>query len=176
MITKITTLGLIVLCGLGFLSLSNAQPAKVEGHSCPNCPANEEMKGKLEMMKGSGMMMVEPEMSLEMEKEMHKFRMKLHKEITPLRTEIEIKEMELQALWMEEKLDVEKIVKKSQEIHKIQGQIQEKEIRHQFDIYKTLKPEQQKMFRNRHRMGMGPKGRFGPRMCPMGSMGGGCCQ
>lgn len=175
MITKITTLGLIVLFCSGLLSLSNAQPARVEGHSCPDCPSKQGIKGKPEMMKGSGMMMGEPEMSMEMEQEMHKFRMKLHKEIAPLKTEIEIKEMELEALWMEEKLDVEKIVKKSQEIHKIQGQIQEKKIRHQLEIYKTLKPEQQKMFRYRHRMGMGPKGPFGPRMCHMSRMGG-CCE
>lgn len=175
MFTKITTLGLIVLFCSGLLSLNNAQPAKMEGHSCPNCPSKEGMKGKMEMMKGSGKMMNEPEMSMEMEKEMHKFRMKLHKEIAPLRTEIEIKEMELEALWMEDKLDVEKIVKKSQEIHKIQGQIQEKKIRHQFDIYKTLQPEQQKMFRYRHQMGMGPKGPFGPMMCHMGNMSG-CCE
>ena len=175
MITKITTLGLIVLFCAGLLSSNYAQPAKVEGHSCPDCPSKEGMKEKPEMMKGPGMMMVEPEMSMEMEKVMHEFRMKLHKEIAPLRTEIEIKAMELEALWMEDKLDVEKIVKKSQEIHKIQGQIQEKEIRHQFEIYKSLKPEQQKMFRNRHRMGMGPKGPFGPRMCHMSSMGG-CCE
>lgn len=181
MISRITTLSLLLILCLSFVNLSSAQPVKTEEHSCPNCPEKKAMMENPGMMVGSemmmekqGMMMGKPEFSPEQEKEIHKLKMKLHKEIAPLRTDFETKEMELQELWMDEKLDIEKIVKKVNEINKIQWQIQEKEIRHQFEIFKILKPEQQKMFRNRHRMGMGPKGRFEPRMCPMGM--GGCCQ
>ncbi|MDH5684845.1 MAG: hypothetical protein OEZ20_10300 [candidate division WOR-3 bacterium] len=166
MITRIATLGLVILLGLGFLGL-RAQPVEVKEHFCPNCPEKKEMTEKHQMMREPGMMMIEPETSLEM----HKLKIKLHKEIAPLRNELEIKELELQALWMEEKLDVEKIIKKSQEIHKIQGQIKEKEIRHQFEIYQTLKPEQQKMFRHRHRMGFGMNWGCERRMEGFG----GCC-
>jgi len=174
----IATLSFLVVLGLTLSSTIYAQ-GNNEQHSCPNCPERKAIMEDPGMMGGPGMMTEKPgmmmgkmEFSPEQEKEMHKMRMKLHKEIAPLRIDLEAKEMELQELWMDEKPDVEKIVKKVSEINKIQWQIQEKEIRHQFEIFKTLKPEQQKMFRNRHRMGMGPKGRPGPMMCPMGS----CCQ
>jgi len=168
----IAPLSILTILGIGLLGLNTAfAQVKSEQHSCPNCPEKKMMMENPGMTGGPGMMTEKPEFSPEQEKEMHKMRMKLHKEIAPLRTDLETKEMELQELWMDEKPDVDKIVKKVSEINKIQWQIQEKEIRHQFEIFKTLKPEQQKMFRNRHRMGMGPKGRFGPRKCPMGSMG-----
>lgn len=170
----IATLSLITILILGLLGLGQVYAQnKGDESSCPTCPNQMGMMEKPGVsMEQSNMMKNKPEMTPEQEKEMHKMRMKLHKEIAPLRTDLETKEMELQELWMDEKPDVEKIVKKVSEINKIQWQIQEKEIRHQFEIFKTLKPEQQKMFRNRHRMGMGPKGRPGPMMCPMGS----CCQ
>ena len=186
----IATLSILTILGVGLLGLNTAfAQAKGEGHSCPNCPGKKVMMEDPGMMGGPGGMMEkpgmmgQPEFSPEQAKEMHKMRMKLHKEIAPLRTDLETKEMELQELWMDEKPDVEKIVKKVSEINKIQWQIQEKGIRHQFEIYKTLKPEQQKMFRSRHQMGMGPKGGCGAMMnqmmCPMmnrmGGMGG-CCQ
>ena len=174
----IAALSILAILGIGLLGFNTIF---AQEHSCPNCPAKKVMKEDPGMMGGPGMMkgnpgmMETPEFSPEQAKEMHKMRMKLHKEIAPLRTDLETKEMELQELWMDEKPDVEKIVKKVSEINKIHGQIQEKEIRHQFEIYKTLKPEQQKMFRKRHQMRMDQKGRFGPMMCPMGGMGG-CCQ
>jgi Spy/CpxP family protein refolding chaperone len=172
----IATLSLIITLSLGLLGFSQVYAQnKGEELSCPNCPNQMGMMEKPGMMmEQSGMMANKPEMTPEQGKEIHKLRMKLHQEIAPLRIDIETKEMELQELWMDDKPDVEKIVKKIMEIHKLQGQIQEKEIRHEFEIYKTLKPEQQKMFRQNHRMGMGPKAGFGPRMCRMGM--GGCCQ
>ena len=191
----IATLSCLTVLGLALSSTVYAQ-ANNEQHPCPNCPEKKATMENPGMMGGPGMMMEKPGMmgqpgmmmdtiglSPEQQKGMLKMQMQLHKDIAPLKIDLETKQMELQELWMDEKPDVEKIVKKVSEINKIKWQIQEKEIRHQFEIFKTLNPEQQKMFLRRHRMGMGQGGRFGTMMnqmmCPMmnqmGSMGG-CCQ
>jgi Spy/CpxP family protein refolding chaperone len=180
----IAALSILALLGVGLSSLNTAfAQAQCEQQSCPTCPEKKAEMQNPGMMGGPGMpaekpgmMMEKMEFTSEQQKTMHKMKMKLHKEIAPLRTDLETKEMELQELWMAETPDLEQIVKKVSEINKIQWQIQEKQIRHQFDIYKILKPEQQKMFRARHMMGMGPKGQMGPMRCPMGGMGGCQCQ
>lgn len=188
----IATLGVSVILILGLFGLGQVYAQnKGEGATCPNCQENKAMMEDPGMMGGPGMMMGRPGMmmdstglSMEQQKGMLEMRMKLHKDIAPLKTDLETKEMELQELWMDEKPDVEKIVKKVSDINKIKWQIQEKEIRNQFEMFKMLKPAQQMMFRRRHMMGMGQGGTMmspmmNQMMCPMmnqmGGMGG-CCQ
>jgi Spy/CpxP family protein refolding chaperone len=186
----IATISCLIVLGLALSGTVYAQ-ANNEQQSCPNCPEKKATMENPGMIGGPGMMMGQPGMMMdtmglspEQQKGMLKMQMQLHKEIAPLKIDLETKEMELQELWMDEKPDVEKIVKKVSDINKIKGQIQEKEIRHQFEIFKTLKPAQQKMFRYRHGMGMGQGGKMmspmmNQMMCPMmnpaGGMGG-CCQ
>jgi Spy/CpxP family protein refolding chaperone len=184
----IATLGLTIILILGLFGLGQVYAQnKEEGIPCPNCPGNQMMEDP-PMMGGPGMMMDSMGLTMEQQKSMLEKRMQLHKDIAPLKTDLETKEMELQAMWFDEKPDVEKIVKKLSDINKVKWQIQEKEIRNQFEIYKMLKPAQQMMFRRRHMMGMGQGGMMmspmmnqpmSPMMCPMmnqmGGMGG-CCQ
>ncbi|MEO0113870.1 MAG: periplasmic heavy metal sensor [candidate division WOR-3 bacterium] len=138
------TLALIISLGFFGITIICAQ-------SVPEpmpCPHHQKMVEKKEAVK--------LEFTLEQERELHKLKLNFHKESAPLRTEIETKEMELRELWLEEKPDVEKIIKKAQEIHKLQGQLQEKEIRHRFAILKILTPEQRKVFQFRQRCQCGP--------------------
>uniref|UniRef100_A0A7C6A950 Periplasmic heavy metal sensor n=1 Tax=candidate division WOR-3 bacterium TaxID=2052148 RepID=A0A7C6A950_UNCW3 len=154
--TTITALSLMTILSLGLFGLNKVYSQPVS-EPVP-CPHHQKMEAKKEIETMQSVHQVrgdEFEISPEQERSMHQLKIKLHKEIAPLRTELEIKEMELEGLWLEDKPDVEKIVKKVQEIHKIRGLIQEKEIRHRFEIYKTLKPEQQKIFRTHRGIGFG---------------------
>lgn len=98
------------------------------------------------------------------------------KDIAGIRTDIEIKQLELARLWRADKLDGGKIVAKVKELGELRSKLQVAKVNHHLAIYKLLTPEQQKEFRP-PMMGMGRGmggGRgMGRRMGMMGGCGAG---
>ncbi len=88
-----------------------------------------------------------PEMTAEQLDKMDGLRVSHLKETAPLQTELDIKQMELAALWRAEKLDAKKIVAKVKEIGELRLKLQLAEVNHQLDIYNLLTPEQRKAWR-----------------------------
>ena len=64
------------------------------------------------------------------------------KGILPLRTQLFTNRAEMRLLWMETDPDSEKIKAKQKEIHKLQGQLQEKNMDFRFAVSDILTPEQ----------------------------------
>ena len=80
-------------------------------------------------------------------------RLKLQKEILPLRAEIQSKMAELKILQTEANANLKKIDGKIDEISKIKARIQKARIRHRLEVRKLLTPEQQKIFDTQSLMG-----------------------
>jgi Spy/CpxP family protein refolding chaperone len=93
-----------------------------------------------------------PKLTTEQEKQFADLKMKLIKETEPIKTELKIKQMELQVLWKEDNPDAKKILAKTKEIIALMTSLQEKLINHRVAVYKILTPEQRKMMRDQ--MGM----------------------
>jgi Spy/CpxP family protein refolding chaperone len=108
-----------------------------------------------------------PELTIEQEKQIADLKMKLIKETEPIKTELKIKQMELQALWKEDNPDAKKILAKTKEISALRASLQEKMINHKLAILKILTPEQRKMMKGK--MGMRCMGCYDGDGCGMGS-------
>ena len=104
----------------------------------------------------AGMM---PNFTPEQGKAMMDLKMTLIKETDPLKTELKIKQMELEQLWKGDNPDAKSIIAKVKEINKIKEELEIKMISHRLAMYKICTPEQRKM------MGMPGMG------CMMGSGG-----
>ncbi|MBM3322347.1 periplasmic heavy metal sensor [candidate division WOR-3 bacterium] len=105
-----------------------------------------------------------PEMTAEQLDKMDGLRMSHLKETAPLRTDLDIKKMELAALWRAEKLDAKKVVAKVKEIGDLRLKLQLAEVNHQLGIYDLLTPEQRKAWRPPMMGGRGMKRGMGRRM------------
>ena len=112
-----------------------------------------------------------PELTADQVKQINDLKMKLIRDTDPLKTEFQIKHMELQALWKEDNPDAKKILAKVKEISALKASLQEKMINHKIAVYKILTPEQRKMMKGM--MGMHGMGCYGGSGCGMD--GGGCC-
>ena len=79
------------------------------------------------------------------------------KDILPLRTQLFTKRAQMRLLWMETDPDSEKIKAKQKELHKLQGQLQEKNMDSRFAISDILTPEQRsKLLQKRFGRHAGP--------------------
>ena len=79
------------------------------------------------------------------------------KDILPLRTQLFTNRAEMRLLWMETDPDSEKIKAKQKEIHKLQGQLQEKNMDFRFAVSDILTPEQRsKLLQKRFGRHAGP--------------------
>jgi len=111
-----------------------------------------------------------PELTAEQQQKMDALRTAHLKEMLPLRTELEVKQIELDALWRADEPEAKKIVAKVKEIGDLRQKMEIARINHQFEARKVLTPEQRKLM---GRMGMGPRmmdrarGR-GMKHCPTG--------
>ncbi len=65
------------------------------------------------------------------------------KDTASLRNEIQSKQLELRALWLQANPDQAKILAKEKEINDLRAQLQEKTINYAFEARKILTPEQQ---------------------------------
>ena len=136
------------------------------------------MQGMQGMMPGPAM----PDMTPEQLEKIDILRAAHLKEMSPLRTDLQLKEIELEALWRADEPDAKKIVAKVTEIGNLRQKMEIARINHQFDIRKLMTPEQRKAMK---KMGMHPgmmgkgmgRGMRGMKCGPMGGcpMGGEGC-
>lgn len=109
-------------------------------------------------MPGMPMMQGMPELTNEQQDKMDIARQNHIRAILPIETDIQIKEMELDALWRADNPDGKKIVAKVREIGALRSQAEIERVSHMLAVYQILTPEQRKSFRP----GMGgPRGVMG---------------
>jgi Spy/CpxP family protein refolding chaperone len=111
-----------------------------------------------------------PNLTTEQQNQIDDLRGDHIKTMSGLRTDIQIKQLELARLWRADKLDGGKIVAKVKEISELRGKMQVAMVNHHLAVYKLLTPEQQKQFRS-PMMGMGRGMRGGRGMGMMGGCG-----
>ena len=124
-----------------------------------------------------GMAAMMPDLTPDQQDKMDALRAAHLKEMMPLRTDLQLKQIELEALWRADEPDAKKIVAKVKEIGGIREKMEVARINHMFDCRKLMTPEQLKAMK---KMGMG-RGMMGKGMgrgmrgqmggCPMGGEG-----
>jgi Spy/CpxP family protein refolding chaperone len=138
----------------------------------------QSMQGKPGMQ---GMASMMPDLTADQQGKMDALKTAHLKEMLPLRTDLQVKEIELGALWRADEPDAKKIVAKVKEIGDIREKMEVARVNHLFDCRKLLTPEQLKAMK---KMGMG-RGMMGKGMgrgmrgmmrgqmggCPMGGEG-----
>jgi Spy/CpxP family protein refolding chaperone len=148
----IAVLTMLVL--VGGLSFAQTAPAAAAKTQAPTSPGMRGMKG---MMSGSAI----PDMTPEQMEKMDVLRTALVKEMLPLRTDLRVKEIELDALWRADEPDAKKIIAKVKQIGDIREKMEITRINHRFEMRKLMTPEQRKAMK---KMGMHPgmmRGRMG---------------
>jgi Spy/CpxP family protein refolding chaperone len=118
-----------------------------------------------------------PDLTPEQQEKIDALRVAQVKQMAPMRADLRVKEIELDALWRADEPDAKKIIAKVKEIGGIKEKIEIARINHQFEVRKLLTPEQRKAMR---KMGMRPgmmgRGmRRGMRGMMRGKMGGAGC-
>ncbi len=142
--------GVVILAGvLVFVGWATAQPGPGCHQEQKTAPANLQLppaEPEPMSMRRMGMMHL-PELTDKQREQIRELRIRHLREIMPMETEIQIKEMELDALWQVEKFDAQGIVAKVKEIGELRTKLELARVNHQIEIYKMLTPEQRKSFR-----------------------------
>ena len=138
---------LMVATLLGGLAL--AQPGPAATAPVPPARAQAPMACGMQGMQGPAL----PDMTPAQLEKMDALRTALLKEMAPLRTDLQLKEIELGALWRADEPDAKKIVAKVKEIGDIREKMEIAQINHRFEMRKLMTPEQRKAM---GKMGMGP--------------------
>lgn len=118
------------------------------------------------MGRGSGMGLRGVELTAEQRQKLDEIRVNLAKEIEPLRAEVKVKQVELEALWRAEKPDAKKVIAKVREISGVREKLAVVRANFRLAMHNLLTPEQRAKLAARGE-GHGPKpGRRGegPRM------------
>lgn len=166
---SLAALMIVVVAG----GLALAQPGPATDAPAAKAPMACGMKGMQGMMPGPAM----PDMTPEQQEKIDALRVAQVKQMAPMRADLRVKEIELDALWRADEPDAKKIIAKVKEIGDIKQKIEIARINHQFEVRKLLTPEQRKAMR---KMGMRPgmmgrgMGR-GMRGMMRGKMGGAGC-
>ena len=128
-----------------------AQPAPGTAAPAPAAKTQVPMARGMRGMQGmSGPAM--PDMTPEQLDKMDALRTAQLKVMLPLRTDLQVKEIELGALWRADEPDAKKIIAKVKEIGDIRQKMEVARINHMFDCRKLMTPEQLKAMK---KMGMG---------------------
>lgn len=130
--------GIILLSGAAL-----AQPAQRPAEPCSDCPQG-----------GGQGMMTGPQLTEEQERKMDELRLKHIREVMPLMTDLQVKEIELAALWRADDLDAAKILAKVKEINEVRNKLQLARVNQRLARYQVLTKEQRQQGR-RHLRGMG---------------------
>jgi Spy/CpxP family protein refolding chaperone len=157
------TVGSILVLVAGF---ALAQPG-------PGVPAMPRMP-MMDKPETIGMMANIPDLTPEQMDKCDAMRVAHMKTVMPIRTEIQVAEIELDALWRADKLDAKKIVAKVKEIGDLQQKIELAMVNRRIEMHNLLTPEQRKAMRKMG-MGRGMRGMMRGQMdgCPMGGECGG---
>ncbi|MCZ6677935.1 MAG: Spy/CpxP family protein refolding chaperone [Candidatus Poribacteria bacterium] len=81
-------------------------------------------------------------LSEEQVKQLQSLQLEVQKSMIALRSQIQIKRLEMHQLWMAESLDEDAILQKTQEISALESQRHEKRVRHRLEVAKILTKEQ----------------------------------
>lgn len=133
----ITTLAVILVAGL-----AAAQPK----HNCPGCPSAEPRPPAPAPMIEPAPDNELPELTPEQQDRMDVAKQNHLRTILPIETDLQIKELELAALWRAEKFDARKITAKVREITELRGRLELERVNHLLAIREILTPEQRKGF------------------------------
>jgi len=155
-----------------------AQPGPGAAAPVPNAKAQAPMACGMQGMQGMpampGMPGMMPDMTPEQLEKIDVLRAAHMKTVMPIRTDIQVAEIELDALWRAEKLDAKKIVAKVNEIGGLRQKLELAMVNHRIDMYNLMTPDQRKAMRKMHMgMGRGMRGMMRGQMggCPMGGEG-----
>lgn len=88
-----------------------------------------------------------PDLTNEQQDKMDVARQNHIRAMLPIQTDIQIKEMELDALWRADNLDGKKIVAKVREIGTLRSQAELERVNNMLAMYEILTPDQRKSFR-----------------------------
>ena len=102
------------------------------------------------MMGAMGMMADIPDLTPEQMDKFDAMRVSHMKTVMPIRTDIQVAEIELDALWRAEKLDAKKIVAKVNEIGGLKQKLELAMVNHRIEMHNSLTPDQQKAMRKMH--------------------------
>jgi Spy/CpxP family protein refolding chaperone len=168
-----------VVVGVGILVVGTAFTGRALAHQAPVSGQQSEEHGG----RGQGRGMRGLALTEDQQQQADELRMKQLKETMPIETDVQIKRMELDALWRAEDLDGKKIVAKVKEISSLQARLQLARTNQRLGFYKLLTPEQRKQARGmrgmmgRQRGMRGIRGKMGGhgRMRGMGQGRGGEC-
>ncbi len=174
-----TLAALMVLALAGGFAIAQPGP----GTAAPTPPMKAQapmacgMKGMQGMHGMPGMPGRMPDMTPEQIEKMDVLRTALVKEMLPLRTDLQVKRIELKALWRADEPDAKKIIAKVKEIGALRQKLEITRINHRFGMRKLMTPEQRKAMKKMG-MGHGMMGRgmgHGMRKMMKGKMGGAGC-
>jgi Spy/CpxP family protein refolding chaperone len=170
---KHRTLAALTILALA-AGLALAQPGPGTATTAPPAKTQAGMKCGMPGMQGMMQGPAIPDMTPEQQEKIDALRVAQVKQMAPMRADLRVKEIELDALWRAEEPDAKKIIAKVKEIGDIKEKIEVARINHQFEVRKLLTPEQRKAMRS---MGMRPgmmgRGmRRGMRGMMRGQMGG----
>lgn len=143
----LTALMALALVGAFALAQPAPNPVVPEPAAKPQAP----MAHGMQRMQGM-MAQAMPEMTPEQLDKMDALRTAQLKVMLPLRTDVQVKEIELAALWRADQPDANKIIAKVKEIADVRVKMEVARINHMLDIRKLLTPEQLKAMK---KMGMG---------------------
>lgn len=166
-ISRLVVVGVVVFAGW-----LNAQMPAPEQKAAPAEP-------QAMPMPPMGIMRL-PNLTDEQKEQIQALRIKHLKEVMPIETDIKIKELELNALWLADKLDAKAIVAKVKEIADLRMKMELAKVNHKIEIYKILTPEQRKMLGPGIGLGRGMRQRMQKRFRQMqqehpGPMEPDCC-
>jgi Spy/CpxP family protein refolding chaperone len=153
--TALAVIGVVAIAGLIW-----AQPPPKPAAGCPMGGAGMPMMEKSDRpaMPGMGgpmgMMADIPDMTPEQMDKFDVMRVAHMKTVMPIRTDIQVAEIELDALWRAEKLDAKKIVAKVNEIGGLRQKLELAMVNHRIEMHNVLTPDQQKAMR-KMQMGRG---------------------
>jgi Spy/CpxP family protein refolding chaperone len=177
-----TLAALMILALAGGLALAQPAPAAPRPAAAVQAPMPCDMRG-MQGMQGMMQGPMMPDMTPEQLDKVDALRTAHLKEMLPLHTDLQVKEIELDALWRADEPDAKKIIAKVKEIGGIREKMEIARINHQFDMRKLMTPEQRKAMK---KMGMRPgmkgmgrgmrgmmRGQMGGQGCDM--QGGGQC-
>jgi Spy/CpxP family protein refolding chaperone len=143
--TALTAIAVVALAGLMW---AQPPPKPAAGMPMMDKPDQPAMPGMM------GMMANIPDLTSEQMDKFDAMRVAHMKTVMPIRTDIQVAEIELDALWRAEKLDAKKIVAKVNEIGGLRQKLELAMVNHRIEMHNALTPDQQKAMR-KMQMGRG---------------------
>jgi Spy/CpxP family protein refolding chaperone len=140
--TNRTTLTAVLSVVLALVGTAFAQPGSEPGAQppCAACPG-------MDAGDPTGAMEPPPRLSAEQLQKMDSLRVGHLREVLPLQTDLEVKQIEIEALWNADELNANKILAKVREMNDARGRLQLARVNHRLAMYRLLTREQRGLAR-----------------------------